>query len=181
MSGAAPARSRPARAADALTATRAGLAAGIAFTVWTRHPAAGAALLGAAWVTDAADGRLARRSAGDTRLGSWDLGVDTLVGLGLLIGLSGAGYVPAPWLAAGGGFVFAWFAVSGNPALGMALQGIAYGGFLVTCHRQAPSAFWGLVGVIVVIASLEVRRLFGWVLPTFFGGVSDLVRRRSGV
>jgi phosphatidylglycerophosphate synthase len=160
--------------ADALTAGRAALTVplGVAaasgrwtFCMW---------LLSVAWWSDFLDGRLARRAGGGTRFGDWDMTADTIVGSGLMVGLTVGGHL-SPWLSLAAGVLAVGYAVRRNPAVGMLIQAIAYGAALVLSARTEPAGFWPAVLTIGMIAVLDVRRLFGYVLPTFFAG---LVGRR---
>lgn len=159
-------------AADALTAVRVPLAFGIALVIGLGDAiAAGAILLAVAWLSDVADGRLARRSAGHTALGPWDPIVDALVGLGVLLGLAVAERVMIfPWLPLAA-VLLAAFLVTRNLALGMVLQAVAYGLLIVELAVDAPGALWVLGITAAVIGVLDARRLVEVVLPTFFSGL----------
>lgn len=159
------------RAADALTASRALVSIPLALVTTRGKWAATAVLLCAAWWSDFLDGRLARRAAAPTRLGDWDLTADTVVGAGLVVGLVAGGHLPLLWgvVAAlfGAGFI-----LTGNEAHSMLLQAMGYGPalWLIAGTTVAGSA---LVGVTLAsIAIVDCSRLFEYVLPSFFAGIS---------
>lgn len=167
----------PAWVADALTLTRALLALVLAVVLARGRLAPAAVLLSVAWLTDFADGRVARAGRGRTRLGGFDLPADTLVGAGVLVGLAADGYVPAPVAAAvllvlGGGFL-----VLRNEALSMALQAVGYNGLLWTARS---AHLWAPVITIAAIAVLDRRRFTRIVLPGFFGGMRSALALRRG-
>jgi len=170
----------PAWVADALTLTRASLALVLAVVLARGRLAPAAVLLSVAWLTDFADGRVARAGRGRTRLGGFDLSADTLVGAGVLVGLAADGYIPAPVAAAvlivlGGGFL-----VLRNEALSMALQAVGYGGFLWRLWTARSAFLWAPVLAIAAIAVLDRRRFTRIVLPRFFGGVRSALALRRG-
>ena len=164
------------RTADALTAGRLVLSVPLGAAAAAGWWNSTTVLLVVAWWSDFLDGRLARRSSAQTRLGDWDLAADTAVGAGLLAGLAVGGHVPALWAAAGA-LLGLGFLVLRNPALGMLLQAIAYGPTLWLAARHGRPAFILALATIAVIAVLDVRRLFDFLLPAFFRGV---VGRRNG-
>ncbi|MGH2530160.1 MAG: CDP-alcohol phosphatidyltransferase family protein [Actinomycetota bacterium] len=170
----------PAWVADALTLTRALLALALAVVLAAGRIAPAAVLLSLAWLTDFADGRVARAGRGRTRLGGFDLPADTLVGAGVLVGLAADGYIPAPVVAAvlvvlGGGFL-----VLRNEALSMALQAVGYGGFLWRLWTGRNAFLWAPVLTIAAIAVLDRRRFTRIVLPRFFGGMRTALAFRRG-
>ena len=99
MTPSAAASAALARTADVLTLARLAIAPVLVAALAAEQRGTAAALLAAAWLTDALDGRAARASDVPTRLGGADLLVDTAVGAGALLGLALAGEFPG-WLAA---------------------------------------------------------------------------------
>jgi phosphatidylglycerophosphate synthase len=167
-----------ARAADALTLARAMLAVALAGAVAAHRMDVAAWLLAAAWCSDAGDGRLARAAEKPTRLGGFDLPIDTAVGAGLLVGMALSGHVPVLVAAGliivlGGGFL-----ALGNAALSMALQAVAYASFLVALWSAAPVARWVPLSVIAVLFVVELRRLLTVVIPAFLTDLAALARPR---
>ena len=170
----------PAWLADSLTLTRALLAPVLAVVLARGRLESAAVLLSIAWLSDFADGRVARAGRGRTLLGGFDLSADTLVGAGVLVGLAADGYIPAPVAAAvllvlGGGFL-----VLRNEALSMALQAVGYGGFLWRLWTEGSAFVWSPVLTAAAIAVLDRRRFTGIVLPMFFGGVRSALALRRG-
>ncbi|HKZ75617.1 MAG TPA: CDP-alcohol phosphatidyltransferase family protein [Actinomycetota bacterium] len=170
----------PAWVADALTFARVLLAPVLAVVLARGRLAPAAVVLSVAWLTDFADGRVARAGRGRTRLGGFDLPADTLVGAGVLVGLAADGYIPAPVAAAvllvlGGGFL-----VLRNEALSMALQAVGYGGFLWRLWIQRSAFMWFPVLTIAAIAVLDRRRFTRIVLPGFLDGVRSALALRRG-
>jgi len=172
----------PAWVADALTLSRALLGALLALVLAQGWLSPAAALLSTAWLTDLADGRVARAAGGPTRLGAFDLAADTLVGIGVLVGLAAGGAFPMPVaaiaiLVLGGGYVFLR-----NEALAMSLQAIGYAAFLWRLWTAGSAWVWIPVLTVAVIAIADRRRFTGNVLPRFFGGLRSALalRRASG-
>jgi phosphatidylglycerophosphate synthase len=171
---------RPALAvtADALTAGRVLLGALLASLVATGRLSVAAVMLAVAWLSDAADGRLARASGKLSRLGHWDFPADVIVGAGILLGLALADVVPLPLgLVILVGLGSAFLALR-NPAVGMALQAIGYGAFLWRLWTERVPAGWIPILVATGIALLERRRFIRVVLPSFFRGVASAFRLR---
>ena len=171
-------RSQLGRVADVLTALRFLVAVGIAGLLGLADAlVAAAVLLSLAWITDYADGTLARRSGLRTALGAWDPIADATVGLGLIVGLAITDRIdPVPWLPVAA-VLMAAFLVTRNLALGMVLQAVAYGLLIVEMAIDAPSALWVLGATAAVIGVADGRRFTEVVLPTFFSGLG-LSRRR---
>lgn len=171
-------RSQVALLADALTTSRFVLALLIA--AWLGFAdglTAGALILTVAWITDYADGTLARRSGGGTVMGTWDPVADATVGLGLIVGLAISGRIgPFPWLVVAA-VLMAAFLVTRNLSLGMVLQAVAYGLLIVELAMDAPGSLWMLGATAAVIGVADGRRFAEVVLPTFFSGLG-LTRRR---
>jgi hypothetical protein len=168
-------------AADVLTASRAFLALGLAVILAQGRLGWAAVGLSLAWITDVADGRLARAAAEPTRLGDWDFRADVAVGSGVLAGLIIHGYVPRP-LAVGllvllvGGFV-----VLRNAALGMSVQAIAYAAFAWRLWVDSVGTRWVPLLVAGTIGIIEWRRLFGEQIPAFLNGWGRALLLRRGV
>ena len=168
-------------AADVLTASRVFLALGLAALLAQGRLGWAAVGLSLAWITDVADGRLARAAREPTRLGDWDFRADVAVGAGVLAGLIVHGYVPRP-LAAGllvllaGGFV-----VLRNVALGMSLQAIAYAAFGWRLWVDSVGARWIPLLVAGTIGIIDWRRLFGEQIPAFLNGWGNALLLRRGV
>jgi phosphatidylglycerophosphate synthase len=168
-----PLAHRPATAvaADALTVGRVVLAVVLVAVVGSGDRwRTGAVVLSLAWFTDLADGRLARRAGAGTRFGAWDIYADVTVGAGLVAGLVVARQVAPVWGVVEALLVVA-FAASRNTSFGMIAQAVAYGLFLFELAAVASPGLWIVVGSIAVIAAVDLRRLFGFVLPTFFSGL----------
>lgn len=166
--------------ADLLTAARAVLAGSLVWLVGTGRLDAAALALAAAWATDALDGAFARAADGGTRLGPWDLPVDTLVGAGVLAGLGLYGSLPVP-VVLGVLVVFgAAFVVLRNPFPAMVLQAVAWTGILWRFWAERVGAGWIPVAVVGVIGVAERRRFARVVLPAFFRGAAATVRMRRG-
>ena len=159
-----------ARFADALTGARALLVFPLFFAVTANAIELAAALLAVAWWSDFLDGRLARRTTVPTRLGPWDLLIDTMVGAGLLGGLVAAGTTEAvPWGLIGlilfGGYVW-----RRNPSASMTFQAVAYGFFIAHVWGEEPAWTGVLVVTIGGIMLLDWHSFVGITLPTFFAG-----------
>ena len=111
-------------------------------------------------------------SASSTRLGPYDLIVDSLVGAGLLAGLVYADIVPVlPWGLVGAALLVG-FLVLRNEALGMLLQALAYGFFFAEVWTKEPRWMVMLAATIGGILVLDFRRFVRVVLPSFFAGIS---------
>lgn len=159
-----------ARAADGLTLLRLGTAPVLALLVWTGQWVAVAVLLAVGWLTDFADGRLARRAGGGTRLGRWDMTADTAVGSGLLVGLILQGAVPdvigLPALV-----VLGFLHVRGNIAASMLLQLAGFVPTLLILWEDRPSLWWAPFAVIALIGVVDWRRLVIIHIPAFLRGL----------
>ncbi len=160
--------------ADALTAVRALIALLLVAMVGQGRLDVAAALLATAWLTDFLDGKSARAATRPSHLGHLDLAVDTLVGAGLMIGLSLGGYVN--WgigllivVLLGGG----WIALK-NTSLSSALQAIAYGWFMWLTYSRAVDGWWLPPAIIAIIATLNWHRFIHDSIPGFFAGIADL-------
>jgi hypothetical protein len=169
---------RPALA-DGLTGTRAVASPMLAVAVGGGEFTLGAFVLSLAWILDALDGTAARAASGPTRLGRWDLVVDSLVGAGLLLGLAASAHVPWVLAAAvvvvlGGGSV-----TLRNPALAMAMQAVPYGTFMWLLFHQRVAWWWLPPTTAIAIGIACARRFTHVVLPEFFSGIGSLIPRRA--
>lgn len=168
-----------ARIADALTASRLVIAVLLVpLLAGGRLETAGLAL-GLAWVTDFLDGRFARATRSPTRLGAWDLPVDTSVGIGALVGLAVGGYLPIPLAAVVLVLFGALYAGTRNYAASAVLQAVGYGGVLVRLWATSSSARWWPVLVAATIGVLERDRFVHDTLPSFFSGIATLFGLRG--
>lgn len=166
--------------ADALTAARAALAGALVWFVGSGRLTAAAVALAAAWATDALDGAFAGVANGATRLGPWDLPVDTLVGVAVLAGLGIHGDLPA-LVVVGVLVVFgAAFVVLRNPFPAMVLQAVAWGGILWRFWADRVGAGWIPIAVAGMIGLAERRRFTRVILPAFFRGAAQTARLRRG-
>jgi hypothetical protein len=161
---------RTAMLADGLTAARALLVFPLFFAVTANAIEFSAGLLAVAWWSDFLDGTLARRTTLATRLGPWDLLIDTMVGAGLLGGLVAAGATEAvPWGLIGL-ILFGWYLRRRNPSASMTFQAIAYGFFIAHVWTEEPAWVGVLVVTIIGIMLLDWHHFVGTTLPTFFAG-----------
>jgi len=165
-------RSQLATVADGLTAVRFVLAIVIAAVLGLADGLTLATvLLCVAWITDYADGTLARRSTAATVLGAWDPIADATVGLGLFVGLAIAGRIALfPWVLLAA-VLMAAFLVTRNLSLGMVLQAVAYGLLIVELAADAPGGLWMLGTTAAIIGIADGRRFAEVVLPTFLSGL----------
>jgi phosphatidylglycerophosphate synthase len=156
--------------ADGLTAARAISVLPLFWATATEAIGIAAGLLAVAWWTDFFDGRFARSTTFPTRLGPWDLLIDTMVGAALLAGLVASGLIEGvPWGLIGLA-LFGWYLWQHNPSASMTFQALAYGVFLVTVWSKAPAWIGVLVATIGGIMALDWNRFVGTTLPTFFAG-----------
>ncbi|MFQ5522067.1 MAG: CDP-alcohol phosphatidyltransferase family protein [Acidimicrobiia bacterium] len=160
-----------AKGADALTLGRVVIAALLVPVVWSGSLTAAALLLSVAWTSDFADGRLARSSDAETRLGDWDLAADTLVGLALVLGLVGLGVI-APLAGIGLAVILGVLFLVGNTAAGMLLQVLGYGPFLYLLWTDRPPAWWAPFLTALFIAIVDWERLVYINIPAFFRGLA---------
>ena len=166
--------------ADGLTLARFGLAAALVPVLVARQTTLAASIVGSAWLTDFLDGRAARASAASTRLGALDLWADTLVGAAAVLGFVAWGWVPAALGLSLMVVLLASFALTRNEALSMILQATGYALVLWRAWRDGPpAALASLLAIIAVIATVNRRMVWERSLPTFLGGLADLVRRRA--
>jgi phosphatidylglycerophosphate synthase len=179
-SGGAPVRSSLALLADVLTASRAVLAVVAMLLLADGALGAAAVVVAVGWVTDAADGALAKAAGGGTRLGDWDMPADTAVGAGVLAGLAIHGWFPpilAVILLAVLGTAYLYFR---NPAISQALQAVAWAALFWRLWIARSPWGWVPVAVAAGIGVAERRRFTRVILPAFFRGVASAARfRRS--
>jgi phosphatidylglycerophosphate synthase len=163
--------------ADGLTIGRFVLGVALVPVLGSKRITLAASILGTAWLTDFFDGRVARASAGTTRLGPFDLWADTIVGAGAVLGIVSSGWMPA---VPGIGLVIAlvvWFTLTRNAALSMILQATGYALVLWHVWRGGYGlALAWLLAIIGVVAFVNRRVVWERSLPTFFGGVASLLR-----
>jgi phosphatidylglycerophosphate synthase len=168
-------------AADALTASRAFLAVGLAVMVAQGRLGWAAVVLSLAWITDVADGRLARAAREPTRLGDWDFRADVAVGAGVLAGLIIHGYVPRPPATALFALLVGGFVVLRSAALGMSLQAVAYAALGWRLWVDSVGSGWIPFLVAGMIGVIEWRRLFAEQIPVFLNGWGRALLLRRGV
>jgi hypothetical protein len=164
-------RAQPAVVADVLTVSRLGLAVLVIPSAWTRNLTLTSALLAAAWLTDFLDGRIARAAGVTGRMGPWDLTVDTTVGVGLIIGLTGAGEVPALFGVAAILVLGSW-SLAGNFAAALLLQLAGYLPLLDIVWRRRPPVWWLPFLTVIVIGLMDWRRLVTVNIPRFIRGLT---------
>ncbi|HXF37811.1 MAG TPA: hypothetical protein VNO17_11630 [Actinomycetota bacterium] len=105
---------------------------------------------------------------------------DVALGAGLLLGLGAGGTIPA-WaaglavLALGGGYLRLR-----QPALGMALQALAYGTFLWRAFALGVPTRWAPVAAASAIWLTGWRKFWRVELPAFLSGLGDAIRLRRG-
>lgn len=156
--------------ADVLTGGRLVIAGVIAIAAYRADWNLVALLLSLAWWSDFSDGRLARRAGGGTRLGAWDLRVDTAVGAMLLVGMTLGAHISIVWGVVGAGLGFGYI-LTANGSLAMLLQAIAYG------HALRLSAVEGFPGFVAATVTIGVILVSSWprfvqeVVPTFLRGL----------
>ncbi len=163
-------------AADVLTGSRLVVAAVIAGVVAAGSLDWAAVLISVAWVTDFFDGRLARSTPTPTRLHAWDLRVDTILGVGLMIGMALGGYmpwwtVPVLGLTLGGATQ-----VLKNPSPAMLLLGYVYAWFLWLMIFETELLGWVPFATLPFLAVFDWKRFTRVILPAFFKGMASLLR-----
>lgn len=158
------------RIADGLTGLRLVIGLGLIPVLWDSQLTAAAVLLSVAWLTDFLDGRIARRSGVEGRLGRWDMEIDTAVGVGLLIGMVGPQIIPV-WAAATAIVVLGGLFVAGNLAAAMLLQLAGYLPFIGKLWADRPQAWWLPLATVAAIGIVDRRRLVRVNIPNFVHGV----------
>jgi phosphatidylserine synthase len=165
------------RTADGLTFSRLVIAIVLVPVLGAHHSPAAAVLVGAGWLTDFFDGRAARAAEGHTRLGAFDLWVDTLVGAGLLLGFVAWGWVPALVGMSLVVVLFAAFVFTRNEALSFLLQAIGYALLLWrTWQDGAHGALVWLLGLILFLAIVNRKQFLEGAAPTFLKGMAAVFR-----
>ncbi len=165
-----------AQIADALTVSRVLLAVVLAVAVASGSFPTAAVIVVVAWLTDLLDGRIARATNTDTRLGDWDFRIDVSLAAAILIGLGLSGFASV-WLVLTPIAVLTGLTlVTGNPAPSMLLVAIAYGWFLWLLLDQRPPLWWLPIAAIVLLLVIDWRRFFSVILPAFFKGIAALGR-----
>jgi hypothetical protein len=167
--------------ADLLTAARMGMALALPVVLGTGRLTVAAVVVSSAWVTDILDGRLARISVGEGRLGRWDLIADTAVGAGIVVGLTGASKLPL-WYAAGSLLLLGvWFLRTRNLASSMALQLAGYVPLLFVLWSERADWWWLPFVTAALIGMVDWRRLIEVNIPGFLRGVMPHTRRNPSV
>ncbi len=160
-----------ARTADGLTLLRFLIALALAPLIWSGQWVAVALLLGAAWLSDFMDGKLARRAGGGTKLGRWDMSVDTALGAALVIGLVLHGTIPdlvgLPLLVVLGALY-----LSGNIAAAMLIQLSGFVPTLLILWEDRPWGWWAPFAAAALIAILDWKRLALVNIPAFLRGLA---------
>lgn len=153
--------------ADGMTILRLLLSVAVVPLTWAADLTATGIVVSVAWLTDLADGRLARRSGSAGRLAGWDLRADTLVGLGVVVGLTASGLVPI-WLpiAVAPGL---WPFLRGNVTAAMLVQLAGFVPLLVLLWTDRPPAWWLPFATAALIGILDWRRLIFVNIPGFLG------------
>jgi cardiolipin synthase (CMP-forming) len=172
--------------ADLITLTRAVIGFCLAWLGITQGAAAlprAVTFLIAAWTSDVADGKVARRSR--LQYASWigdhDLEVDMLVACGLLVYLLAAGFV-SPWLAIA--YMAFWtvfflrWGLSRSP--GMLCQAPVYGWFTLVSMQVLPEAGRWLLVWITAALILTWPRFPDQVVPGFLSGMRRSWQARNG-
>jgi cardiolipin synthase len=169
--------------ADTLTGARCFLAVYIAWVgLALGADGLGRAMVGlvCAWVTDLLDGTLARLKPcpRQTWIGRRDLEVDIAVAGGVLFYLAWSGYVSGLVALAYFLLALAGYALSGNRALGMAMQAPIYLLALATAYRYAFAHFVLAALWIAIVIVVTWPRFPKEVVPDFLRDVAQLLRLR---
>lgn len=154
-------------AADGMTICRLLLAVAVVPVAWSGDLTITGILVSVAWLTDLADGRLARRSGSSGKLADWDLKADTAVGIGLLVGLTASSLVPA-WLPIAAALLL-WPYLTGNVTASMLIQLTAFVPLLVLLWSRRPVGWWVPFATALLIGIVDWRRLFLVNIPAFLG------------
>lgn len=164
-------RQRLADAADVLTSVRLLGAVAVVLLISDQLWSMVALLVSMVWISDLLDGRLARLSGLQTRLGRLDLVFDTLFGTGVVVGLLIAGILPL-WLGLGSLIVFGGLFLAGNVAAAMLLQLTGFVPLLVALWERKPPTWWAPFAVALLAAIVDWRRLVFTNIPMFIRGVT---------
>lgn len=171
-----PAEHSLANGADALTATRLVAAVAVVFLLPADDWTLPALLVSLVWLTDLLDGRLARLSNRATRLGRYDMVVDTVFGAGMVVGLLAARLLPI-WAGLGAIVVFGAIYAAGNVAAAMLLQLTGFVPFLMELWFRRPVTWWAPFTVALLAAVVDWRRLLLINIPAFLRGIGALLGR----
>lgn len=172
-----PTRQRLAAAADGLTALRL-LGAVFAIPLISSNLWAMTALLvSIMWIADLLDGRLARLSGLQTRLGHLDMVFDTVFAAGVVVGLAIVGTLPL-WLALGSLIVFGGLFAAGNMAAAMLLQLTGFIPLLVELWLRKPDTWWAPFVVMALAGIVDWKRLVFTNIPLFIRGVAGRFEHR---
>lgn len=171
-----PAEHSLANGADALTATRLVAAVAVVFLLPADDWTLPALLVSLVWLTDLLDGRLARLSSRATRLGRYDMVVDTVFGAGMVVGLLAARLLPI-WAGLGAIVVFGAIYAAGNVAAAMLLQLTGFVPFLMELWFRRPVTWWAPFTVALLAAVVDWRRLLLINIPAFLRGIGALLGR----
>ena len=128
-----------------------------------------------AWLSDFFDGRLARSTPHDTRLGEWDFRVDALVGAGILVGLGIASILPI-WVVAVFLLALGATVLTNNPTPAMLMIGVSYAVFLWFVLNEAANLALLPVIAVIPLTVLDWRRFTTVILPAFFHGAAQLLK-----
>jgi phosphatidylglycerophosphate synthase len=146
--------------------------------VWTGSFSTAALLLALGWLSDFADGKLARGAETPTHLGDWDLATDTLVGAALVVGLVGLGVMP-PLVGLGLALALGTLFIAGNVAASMLLQLLGYLPFLFLLWTHRPPLWWVPFVTAALLAVVDWRRLVLINIPAFLRGVTGRFEGRK--
>lgn len=134
------------------------------------------------WMTDFFDGRLARRSRVfySTWVGDHDLEADILLAGSVFIYMLAVGQIDS-WfgLIAVVVTVVAFVHWGVLRVLGMLVQALTYGWFILVALRDAPEAGRWLLVYCVIFALLAWQRLREEQIPAFFSGLQQLLATRK--
>ncbi len=136
-----------------------------------------ALLVSMVWVSDLLDGRLARLSGARTRLGRFDLAVDTVFGAAVVVGLVMAGILPW-WFGLPSIVVFGGLFFAGNVAAAMLLQLTGFVPLLIELWQRRPVNWWFPFAVAVLAGTIDWRRLVFTNIPMFIRGITGRFEHR---
>ena len=130
------------------------------------------------WTGDALDGTFARRSRRQyhTWIGDHDLEIDIMVSFGLLLYMSGAGFVD---LRIVGLYCLGWILIfwkwGYHRSLGMLIQAPIYGCFIWISFQNAPTVSVWLVVWILMALIITWPRFPNEMIPGFLTGIKNVV------
>ena len=134
------------------------------------------------WISDFLDGTLARRTQPlrDSWLGDHDLIIDMAASTGLLVYLTGAGFLaPAFSLSYVVAWLFIFWQIGVSKSTGSLFQAPVYGLFLWVAIRRVPKIAVLALYLIAGMLLLSWRRFLFQVVPEFLHGISAALRRRA--